>query len=779
MHLTSPAPEPTLRTRHPWRRRGPRSPVRTPAPDRHRQPLHRHWNHYQRWRRALWVLVGMFALCATFAVRAGQADAEQVQAGQVQDGQADAQPSQESLVRLEDAGAGSLLFRTGTAGLFREAPRLQTDVDFDINGLVAQVTVRQEFRNESKEWVEGVYVFPLPEMAAVNALKMQIGERVIIGEIQEKQQARKTYEAARKSGKRASLVEQERPNLFTTSVANLGPGETIVVEIRYLETLQYENGGFEMRFPLTITPRYIPGSPLPDADRQGSVQVAATGWSQPTDQVPDADRITPPQAYDLPESTQMATLRGRIRAGFHVPQLLSPHHALDTRLDGLAWEFSLAGGPVVMNRDFLLRWRPEVGKAPEAALFAEHKDGADYALLMLMPPQSRSVKHLPREVIFVIDTSGSMSGTSIRQAREALVMALQRLRPEDRFNVFEFNSDYSRLFPEPVHGTPRNLQVASRFVRDLEANGGTEMSQPLEAALQGGGDEAAFLRQVIFITDGSIGNEEALFGIIRQKLASSRLFMVGIGSAPNAFFMNKAAQFGRGTATFVGDLDEVSEQMESLFRKIESPVVTDLRVDWGSAETETWPRNIRDLYAGEPLVVTARLASLPESVRVHGKLDGQAWQRDVRVAVAPRRIEPLASKGGGAKPMHAGQSVPTQNGVGTLWARNKIAALMDEERTQGKNDTLRRAIIDVAQTHALVTAYTSFVAVDRTPARPDDQALNKRAVPNRMPHGSTMTGFPRGATPAGLQILAGLFLLLLGFALARRTANPSAPGLAA
>lgn len=676
-------------------------------------------------------------------------------------------------VRLEDAGTGTLLFRTATPGLFREAPRVNTEAEFQVSGLVAQVTVRQEFRNPGSDWLEGIYVFPLPEMAAVNALKMKIGERVIVGEIQEKEQARKTYEAAKKAGKRASLVAQERANLFTTAVANLGPGETVVVEIRYLETLRYQDGGFSLRFPMTLTPRYIPGAALPEADRQGTVAVSATGWAAPTDEVPDADRVTPPQAYGLAPDTQMAKLGGRIDAGFELQEVVSPHHRLQTRNEGGAVHFQLAGDTTPMDRDFILRWKPRIGVEPQAAFFAERKNGAHYGLLMLMPPQSRAVKHLPREVIFVIDTSGSMAGTSIRQAREALTLALARLRPEDRFNVIEFNSDYSRLFREPVHGTTRNLESARKFVGRLRANGGTEMAKPLRAALSGTAAES-YLRQVIFITDGSIGNEEALFGIIERELGGSRLFLVGIGSAPNTFFMEKAAQFGRGTATFISDLNEVSDRMEDLFRRIESPVATDLQVDWGVPGAEVWPQRVRDLYLGEPLVLTARLVQLPARVEIRGMLDGQSWQRTVEVPARARRIVPLAAKGGGARPTHAAQPEADTNGVGTLWARNKVASLLDRERTGGTSGELRKEIIDVATLHTLVTKYTSFVAVDRTPARPDDQQLKQRAAPNRMPHGAQMTGFPQGATPAGLQILAGLALLLLGLVLARRTANPPA-----
>lgn len=740
--LASTAPLGHHRHRNRGRRRAPRLPRRGPVPTH--QPLHRHWEQFQRWRRrGFRGLLALVILLLALPVAAVE------------------QESDGPTVRLEDAGTGSLLFRTAVRGLFREAPRQNTDVRFEVNGMIAQVTVRQSFRNDTDEWLEGVYVFPLPEMAAVNALRMQIGERVIVGEIQEKAQARKTYEAAKKSGRRASLVEQQRANLFTTSVANLGPGETVVVELRYLETLRYADGGFSLRFPMTLTPRYVPGEPLAAEDLNAGIDVGDTGWSRPTDQVADADRITPPQAYGLAGSTQMATLRGSIRAGFTVGSLDGGPHPLHVQRRGDQWLFELVEGRVRMNRDFVVRWQPQENAAPQAALFAEERDGAHYSLLMLMPPAAPPQRTLPREVVYVIDTSGSMSGTSIEQAREALQMALRRLRPTDRFNIIEFNSDFSRLYPNTVPATPERLQQANRFVGRLKANGGTELAKPLRAALAGSSVDG-LLRQVIFITDGSIGNEEALFRIIHEGLADSRLFMVGIGSAPNTFFMEKAAQFGRGTATFIGDLDEVRPQMEALFRKIETPVITDISIDWGVDAPEAWPRQVRDLYFGEPLLVSVRSATRPQTVKVNGKLAGQEWERRVRLPVSRGENHPAVSKPGSARRARADRPLQSGNGVGTLWARRKIAALLDQQRTGGEKESLRQEIIAIARTHTLVTRYTSFVAVEKTPARSAEEGLKKRAVPNRMPHGSTMTGFPRSATPAGLQILLGVLLLLLG-----------------
>ncbi len=233
-------------------------------------------------------------------------------------------------------------------------------------------------------------------------------------------------------------------------------------------------------------------------------------------------------------------------------------------------------GPVPADRDFELHWTPDVGRAPGAAVFVEPKDGKTYALVMLVPnAPDASLPRMPREATYIIDTSGSMAGTSIVQAKAALLYALDRLAPGDRFNVIEFNSRARPLFDVPMPVDPATLGRARSFVSGLKADGGTEMREALTLALRAPKVEG-FVRQIVFLTDGAVGNENELFALIRERLDDRRLFTVGIGSAPNSHFMTKAAQFGRGTFTYIGDTREVQEKMAALFRKLESPVLTDV-----------------------------------------------------------------------------------------------------------------------------------------------------------------------------------------------------------
>ena len=637
---------------------------------------------------------------------------------------------------LHAAGSGSLMLKT-ESGLYRALPTLKTDVYIRATGIVARAYVRQDFRNTTDGWIEAVYVFPLPENAAVDRLRMRIGERVIEGQIKEREAARRTYEQAKHEGRRTTLLEQERPNIFTNSVANIGPGENVSVELEYQQTLRYDQGVFRLRFPMVVGPRYIPGTP--------TARVSVTGWSPNTTAVPDASRITPPVMHPDRGPINPVSLRVELDAGFPLARIESPYHPVRVEAgDGGTRIVTLREETVPANRDFELAWTPVAGKAPAAAVFSERRNGHTYALVMLMPPHEpvRDGRRMPREAIFVIDTSGSMSGSSIKQAREALLLALDRLTPSDRFNVIQFNSTTDVLFREARYADAQALAEARAYVRALNAQGGTEMAGALNAALNGSRN-AEVLRQVIFLTDGAVGNEDALFGIISRKLGDSRLFTVGIGSAPNGHFMTKAAQFGQGTFTYIGNIDEVKEKMSALFAKLEHPVLSRIDVQWPQgAAAEMWPSRVPDLYAGEPIVVSARVPDAAGELVVSGKRANESW----RVALP---LKPTTE----------------QSGMGVLWARHKISALMDEMRTGGDAEKAKGAVIALALEHHLVSKYTSLVAVDVTPMRRDAEALTTAAMPANLPDGweyaKVVGELPRTATPKALHALMGTLALAL------------------
>jgi Ca-activated chloride channel family protein len=636
---------------------------------------------------------------------------------------------------------GSLLLRMENG--YSTATLLNTDVSMDISGLVARVSVRQEFRNTSADWVEGVYVFPLPDTAAVDHMRLHIGERFIEGEIQEKEQAKKTYESAKKAGQKTSLVQQQRANLFTTSVANIAPGELVAIEVEYLEDIRFEDGQFSIRFPMTLTPRYISGSALPD--RTGS------GWSADTSRVPDASSITPPQVTR--SQAHQLSLTANVNAGMPLEIISSRYHPISVGETNGQYSVSLQAGTVDMDHDFELVWRPVPSAVPRAQVFVESIDGLPYYLLMMMPPDQEEISavSMPRETIFIVDTSGSMHGVSLQQAKRAVQLALKAMKPGDLFNVIEFNSTTTALFKSSQTVSNQSITSASRFVQGLQANGGTEMRPALSLALDSPRSEE-HLRQVVFITDGSVGYEDELFSMIEDKLGAARLFTVGIGSAPNSWFMRKAAEAGRGTFTFVSALHEVREKMDSLFRKLEQPQVIDIDVQWPSGViTESFPKTVPDLYLGEPVTVKVAVSGEfrpGDGVRISGNSIGGGWTVDLPVNVAS-----------------------DSPGIAALWARSRIAELVDIERRGADPEAIHASIVETALGHHLVSKYTSLVAVDKTPIRPATDLLNSEQIPNLMPYGQSTNaifGFPATATDApGLRftgfmsLLAGLLLLML------------------
>ncbi len=576
-----------------------------------------------------------------------------------------------------------------------------------------------------------------PENAAVDRLHMQIGERIIEGEIREKVEAQRLYEQARANGQRASVVHQQRSNLFRTAVANIGPGETIVVRIGYLQITEQNAGRYSVRFPLTITPRYIPGIG-PDRPLTLETPTAAATSAVSNDDTSSLGDLHPMLVQPDPDR-QSVTFDIDLDAGATLQNIESRYHSIYVAQDGARARIRLQDARVAPDRDFILAWTPAVRSQPAVAAYQESTDAGHHVLLMLMPPQDESPVTTPREVIFIIDTSGSMSGTSIEQARAALLKGLDTLALRDRFTIIEFNSDYRALFSQPVQATPQQLDTARRFVRSLDADGGTEMYPALLAALSMPIDRE-YLRQVVFITDGAVGNEDQLMQMIRERLGGARLFTVGIGSAPNAYFMRIAARRGRGTFTYIGSTDEVDRRMSELLEKLTKPVLTNISLQWPNGVEPEYAPELTDLYAGEPIVIAARVPDEAQGVLTISGKTRSMWTRHIALDSTQQRA-----------------------GIATLWARNRIADLMDQ-RASGVSDTeLRAQVLPLALQYRVVSNYTSLIAVDRTPARAPEDPLHSSRVPNTKPNGLAwdVPAYPKTATSAGLQVMIGVALLLV------------------
>ncbi|MEO1206368.1 MAG: marine proteobacterial sortase target protein [Pseudomonadota bacterium] len=646
--------------------------------------------------------------------------------GMVQAGQALASPGGK-VMQPNEARMGTLLFRAEAPGQFIEAPRLGSDIDISVSGPTARGRITQHFTNPTDGWVEAIYVMPLPEDSAVDTLRMVIGDKAIIGDIKERKEARLIYEAAKARGQKAALLTQERPNIFTHEVANIGPGETIVVQVEWQQTIPFDAKGFALRMPLVVAPRFNPKPIVQtvDFDAPG----AGGGWGQVIDPVPDRARISPP-VLDPAEnpSVNPVTLTVRLSAGFEIGALESHHHEVDVDTsDPQSRVVRLKAGAEPADRDFELTWGPKTSALPSVGLFRETVDGKDYVLAFVTPPVVAGGKagiaskdeeavspRKPREVIFVIDNSGSMGGASIRQARKSLLFGLKRLKPGDRFNVIRFDNTVDQVFAQPVLATTAHVTRAMAYVRAIAASGGTMMVPPMEMALRDHGTApAGAVRQIVFLTDGAIGNEAQLMDMVASKRGRSRVFMVGIGSAPNSYLMSRIAELGRGTFLHIGSTDQVQARMTALFEKLESPAVTQLKLAFDGVSADVTPSMLPDLYRGEPLGVAAQVSGTVGTVKLTGLIGEQPWIVDLPLDKAVASV-----------------------GISKLWARRKIRDAEIAARI-GKlsREVSDREILDLALTHGLMSRLTSLVAVEKEISRPDDQPLTRAEIPLNLPKG--------------------------------------------
>ena len=595
--------------------------------------------------------------------------------------------------------AGTLLLQPRGGGAALPAVRLGTHFEVRVSGAIARTRVVQAFRNSGPDWASATYLYPLPDEAAVDSLKMVVGQRVILGEIRRRAEAAEIYARAEAQGQKAALVEEQRPNMFTNRIANIAPGETVLIEIEYQAPVRVRGGEHSLRLPLVVGPRYLP--PTMAATEAGRADARAIT-------APIADpRTTPP--------LNPVTIEIHLQPGFPIANLISAYHPISSE-DGPGGGriVRLAAGEVPADRDFALSWRSAAAEA-SVGLFRERVGGSDYLLATVTPPvDDRRRRNMPpREMIFVIDNSGSMAGDSMEQARQSLLHALRTLTPADRFNVIRFDDTMTMLFEAPVAATADQVALAARFADSLEADGGTEMLPALRAALVDPTPADRRIRQLIFMTDGSIGNEDEMLAAIGEGRGRSRVFMIGIGSAPNNFLMRRMSEAGRGLYVQIGDTAEVNARMTDLLDRLARPVVTDLEARIAGSDIAITPALLPDLYAGEPLVLLARGAALAGTLEISGRIGGAEWRRSV----------PLVEAAEGP-------------GVARMWARRRIDEI-ETAATLGTLDRDRAAdlIARIGLEFGLVSRETSLVAVDRTPSRPPGARLTREALPLNLPHG--------------------------------------------
>ena len=615
-------------------------------------------------------------------------------------------PKQPS-INLEDVESGQLLMRSGNK--LSSAILLSTDIKIAVAGSSSRTIVSQRFINTSETWAEGVYVFPIGENAAVDTLKLRIGEKFIEGIIKEKFEAKVIYEEAKAEGKKASLIEQQKPNLFTNNIANIGPGEVVVVQIEFQSKLISKDGTWELRVPLVSAPRYD------ISVIEEKIEFGSSGFSNKSINA-DYNENIDVKILNEKELFNPVEILIDLNTGFDLNSVKSAFHKVNIdKLSNGHHKISLPG-PISSDRDFVLRWTAK-DKDTQTSLFKETRGNQEHLLLTLNPPLTNKNKYSPnREIIFIQDISGSMGGEPLRQSKIGLEMAIKRLKPSDKFNIVLFNDRYSSYAENPVLATAKERDKAIRYVRRLNSYGGTEMYPALKYALKNFKSEKSVLKQLIFLTDGAVTQESKLFSLINRELQTARLFTIGIGSAPNSFFMSRAAELGRGSHIYIGDMDEISNRMTDLFGKIENPVITDLELILPKGfEAEVYPNPLPDLYAGDPLSIAIRGKNASGIAKVIGKIGNQKWVARVALDQGSDQI-----------------------GIAKLWAREKISNL-ERNRISLSPNASQKAHIDsellqTALNYGLVSRLTSMVAVDITPSRPQginfDTSKLKVAIPN-------------------------------------------------
>jgi len=561
---------------------------------------------------------------------------------------------------LATLGAGDLLWRS--PGGLVPLTALGSNVELTVTGPMVRARMVQRFVNGTGQPIEAVYAFPLPESAAVDGLEVQVGERRIVGVVKEKKEAEKTYATAKAEGKTAALVQQRRPNLFTASVAHVLPGEVVEVHLAWLQEVRAEDGRFQVTLPLTSMPRCPARS--------------VSGTEQPE----------PPLAFPT------ASVSVEFAPGTPASTLASPSHTL--QVEGAR----ATTGEVPADRDVTFTWGLPEKDAPTGSLFVEEReDGSRYGLLFLAPPAGGKDEGIPTRTLFVVDISGSMDGPSLRQAKEALLRALNRMQPYDELNLIRFD-DRSEALWETFHpAASGDLDTARRWVASLASRGGTDIEGALRHAMKlTSAHPSATPTRIVLVTDGAVDDEDEVVSEVARNLGDARLHVLGIGAAPNRALVRKVAQFGRGTCTFVDRAERVAEITDTFLDRLARPALTDVEIAWsGTPPLDIRPWPIPDLYVGQALAVSVRLPQ--GTVPGAPTLRGRRGMEDVTVTLPSPAV------------------VERGSGVATRWARAVVEGSLDTLASGGDPEAVRKEVVALGTGFSIVTPYTSFVAVDTTP----------------------------------------------------------------
>jgi Ca-activated chloride channel family protein len=611
------------------------------------------------------------------------------------------------------------------SGLYIQTPNQQTiafplkhtEVNAKVDGNISRVEVTQTFENPFTTTLEATYIFPLPDEAAVDDMLIKIGDRTIQGSIKKRQEAQQIYEQAKRQGRTTGLLEQERDNVFTQSLANIKPGEQIDVIIRYTESLKFEGGNYEFVFPMVVGPRYIPGITIADNTPGGGSAPAPMTVNQDTDLVPDASRLNAPILPPGMRSGHDINVTVEINAGVEIHNITSPSHHIQITRNGKIAQVKLDYGDTILNKDLILRYQIASINTQTTIHTQADARGGHFSVYLIPALEYRPDQFVPKDVVFLIDTSGSQHGAPLQQCQELMRRFISGLNPQDTFSIMDFADTTKQLSAVPLPNTLQNRQLAINYINRLNAGGGTEMLQGIRTVLNFPVTDFGRLRTIVLLTDGYIGNENQILAEVKRHLQpGTRLHSFGAGSSVNRFLLNRIAEIGRGISHIIRHDEPVNQIVEKFYLQINNPVFTNIKLQWeGEGESPIiYPLNPPDLFAEQPLVLFGKKPD-----RLSGKLhitgitaNGQQHQTTFNINFA----------------------VTGNSGIAQLWGRSRIKDLMNQ-MVSGDTKAGVEAVTNTALTYQLLSQYTAFVAVsDDVRVNPLEDTLSLQ-VPVEMPEG--------------------------------------------
>lgn len=576
-------------------------------------------------------------------------------------------------------GTGVMVLEKEDSDEIIPLPLQHTDVKANVTAYISSVKVQQTFHNPFSGKIEAKYVFPLPQDAAVNEFIMIIGERRIRGIIRERAEAEEIYRHAKAQGRVASLLIQERPNIFTQSVANIEPGKSIDVSITYFNTLQYRDGWYEFVFPMVVGPRFHPSG---SSNGVGAVARNSGGISG---QKTEVSYLAPNE-----RSGSDIALTLDIDAGVEIEEFASASHVVKTSTSQPEkLHVELGRLDHIPNKDFVLRYRVAGDRLKSNLLTHRDERGGFFTFMVYPPAELKNVRQHPIEMVFVLDCSGSMKGEPIAQAKAAIRRALTQMRPEDSFQIIRFSNNSSKLGKRPLPATRANVERGLAYLNTLNSSGGTHMIEGIKAALNFPHDPER-LRFVVFMTDGYIGNETEIFTAVNHHLGASRIFSFGVGSAPNGYLLDGLARIGNGAVAYLGLNDDAAKIMDNYVNSVRHPALLDVAVDWdGWRVSDVYPKRLPDVFVGRSLIVTGRFeGDQSGTIGITGNAGSQSVEVDLKIS-----------------------ATETHSALPSIWARKKITELADRQAA-GNDPTIATQIEQVALDYKLMSAYTAFIAVD-------------------------------------------------------------------